>query len=59
MTEDHTTAGKLDSIAGWLVALSAFIAGFVAFGVMYSFGAFFRGHRHAVLLLWLDYWPAE
>jgi MFS family permease len=41
MTEDYTTAGKLDSIAGWFVALSAFIAGFVAFGVMYSFGAFF------------------
>jgi MFS family permease len=41
MTEDYTAAGKMDSLAGWLVALSAFIAGFVAFGVMYSFGAFF------------------
>ena len=30
-----------DSLTGWLVALSAFIAGFVVFGVMYSFGAFF------------------
>lgn len=28
-------------MAGWLAALSAFIAGFVAFGVMYSFGVFF------------------
>lgn len=41
MTKDYTAAAKLDSLAGWLVALSAFIAGFVAFGVMYSFGAFF------------------
>jgi len=29
------------SRTGWLVALSAFIAGFVVFGVMYSFGVFF------------------
>jgi MFS family permease len=41
MTEDYTAVSKLDSLGGWLVALSAFIAGFVAFGVMYSFGAFF------------------
>src|SRR6185437_6985101 len=40
MTRDHA-AGTLDSFAGWFVALSAFIAGFVAFGVTYSFGAFF------------------
>jgi MFS family permease len=30
-----------DSFRGWLVALCAFIAGFVVFGVMYSFGVFF------------------
>ena len=41
MTQDYAAADKLDSLAGWLVALSAFIAGFVAFGVTYSFGAFF------------------
>jgi len=28
-------------LAGWLVVLSAFVAGFVVFGVMYSFGVFF------------------
>jgi MFS family permease len=36
-----SAASPLDSLAAWLVTLSAFIAGFVAFGVMYSFGAFF------------------
>jgi MFS family permease len=41
MTQDYDDADTLDSLAGWLVALSAFIAGFVAFGVTYSFGAFF------------------
>jgi MFS family permease len=30
-----------DSGTAWFVALSAFIAGFVVFGVMYSFGVFF------------------
>ncbi|MDE2376044.1 MFS transporter, partial [Bradyrhizobium sp.] len=34
-------ANEPDSGAGWLVVLSAFIAGFVVFGVMYSFGVFF------------------
>jgi MFS family permease len=34
-------AGAPDSITGWLTALAAFIAGFVVFGVMYSFGVFF------------------
>ena len=41
MTQDHTAADAPDSPAAWLAALSAFIAGFVAFGVMYSFGVFF------------------
>jgi len=41
MTRDHAGADAPDSFAGWLAALSAFIAGFVAFGTMYSFGVFF------------------
>lgn len=41
MTQDNTVADAPDSLAGWLAALSAFLAGFVAFGVMYSFGVFF------------------
>lgn len=41
MTQHHTVADAPDSLAGWLAALSAFIAGFVVFGVMYSFGVFF------------------
>lgn len=41
MTQRHTAADAPDSFAGWLAALSAFIAGFVVFGVMYSFGVFF------------------
>ena len=41
MTQDHAVADAPNSLAGWLAALSAFIAGFVAFGVMYSFGVFF------------------
>lgn len=36
-----TAPGTPDSLTGWLAALSAFLAGFVAFGVMYSFGVFF------------------
>jgi MFS family permease len=41
MTQHHLVAHAPDSGAGWLVVLSAFIAGFVVFGVMYSFGVFF------------------
>ena len=41
MIQHHTVADAPDSLAGWLAALSAFIAGFVVFGVMYSFGVFF------------------
>ena len=41
MTERVTAADVPDSLAGWLAALSAFIAGFVALGVIYSFGVFF------------------
>jgi MFS family permease len=41
MTPALATADGPDSFAGWLVALSSFIAGFVSFGVMYSFGVFF------------------
>ncbi|MBV1795723.1 MFS transporter [Siccirubricoccus sp. G192] len=41
MTQGHAAADAPDSLAGWLATLSAFIAGFVAFGVMYSFGVFF------------------
>jgi MFS family permease len=41
MTRHYAAAGRLDSTTGWLTALSAFIAGFTVFGVMYSFGVFF------------------
>jgi MFS family permease len=41
LTRRHTVAHEPDSGAGWLAVLSAFIAGFVVFGVMYSFGVFF------------------
>jgi MFS family permease len=41
MTQAQVGAEAVDSFAGWLAALSAFIAGFVVFGVMYSFGVFF------------------
>lgn len=41
MMQVQVGASGPDSLTGWLVALSAFIAGFVVFGVMYSFGAFF------------------
>jgi MFS family permease len=41
LTRKPTVAPEPDSGAGWLVVLSAFIAGFVVFGVMYSFGVFF------------------
>jgi MFS family permease len=41
MMQAQVSASGPDSLTGWLVALSAFIAGFVVFGVMYSFGAFF------------------
>ena len=40
-SHDRTIAHEPDSGAGWLVVLSAFIAGFVVFGMMYSFGVFF------------------
>jgi MFS family permease len=40
-TRHYTVAHEPDSGAGWLAVLSAFIAGFVVFGVMYSFGVFF------------------
>jgi MFS family permease len=40
-TQDHAVADAPDSLAGWLAALSAFIAGFVGLGVMYTFGVFF------------------
>jgi MFS family permease len=40
-TQRHTIAHEPNSGVGWLVVLSAFIAGFVVFGVMYSFGVFF------------------
>lgn len=41
MTQHRAAADAPDSLAAWLAAGSAFIAGFVAFGVMYSFGVFF------------------
>lgn len=41
MTRHNTAPEAPDSLAGWLVALSAFLSGFVIFGVMYSFGVFF------------------
>jgi MFS family permease len=40
-TRVQVVADTPDSLRGWLVALCAFIAGFVVFGVMYSFGVFF------------------
>lgn len=40
-TQDRAVADAPDSLAGWLAALSAFIAGFVGLGVMYTFGVFF------------------
>ena len=40
-TQDRAAADAPDSLAGWLAALSAFIAGFVGLGVMYTFGVFF------------------
>jgi MFS family permease len=39
-TRSHAVAGAPDSITGWLAALSAFIAGFVGLGGMYTFGVF-------------------
>jgi MFS family permease len=41
MIQHCTAADAPDSLAGWFAALSAFIAGFVVFGVTYSFGVFF------------------
>jgi MFS family permease len=41
MIEADAAAHAPDSFAAWCVALSAFIGGFVVFGVMYSFGVFF------------------
>jgi MFS family permease len=35
-------AGRVDSRAGWYVVGAAFVSTFTAFGVVYSFGAFFR-----------------
>jgi MFS family permease len=40
-TQHRAVADAPDSLAGWLAALSAFIAGFVGLGVMYTFGVFF------------------
>ncbi|MGH7210138.1 MAG: MFS transporter, partial [Acetobacteraceae bacterium] len=39
--QKQAAAGAPDSLTGWFAALAAFIAGFVVFGVMYSFGVFF------------------
>lgn len=41
MMQHYTAADAPDSFVAWHAALSAFIAGFVAFGAMYSFGVFF------------------
>lgn len=41
MAEQQVVSGGIDSKRGWLVVLAAFLAMFVAFGVAYSFGAFF------------------
>lgn len=41
MTQHRADADAPDSLHAWLAATSAFIAGFVAFGAMYSFGVFF------------------
>lgn len=42
ITRQPPPAGGLDSRSAWCVVGAAFIAGFVVFGVMYSFGAFFE-----------------
>ena len=42
MTRQSPPAGAPDSRSAWFVVAAAFIAGFVVFGVMYSFGAFFE-----------------
>ena len=40
-TTSEPPAARLDSAAGWAVALSAALATFAVFGVAYSFGAFY------------------
>lgn len=42
MTRRSPVANAPDSRAAWFVVAAAFIAGFVVFGVMYSFGTFFQ-----------------
>jgi MFS family permease len=42
MTRLSSAAHGPDSRAAWFMVTAAFIAGFVVFGVMYSFGAFFQ-----------------
>jgi len=41
MIQHRAATDAPDSLAGWFATLSAFIAGFVVFGVTYSFGVFF------------------
>jgi len=41
LTSQSPSAGDPDSRSAWSVVVAAFIAGFVVFGVMYSFGTFF------------------
>ena len=41
-TNQSPPAGAPDSRSAWFVVAAAFIAGFVVFGVMYSFGTFFE-----------------
>ena len=42
VTRPSSAANGPDSRAAWFMVAAAFIAGFVVFGVMYSFGAFFQ-----------------
>lgn len=42
VTRLSSAANVPDSRAAWFMVAAAFIAGFVVFGVMYSFGAFFQ-----------------
>ena len=34
--------GSVDSAQAWVIVAAAFIVGFVVFGILYSFGAFFQ-----------------
>ena len=41
MSHSQTLPARPDTPIAWLVVLASFIVGFVVFGILYSFGAFF------------------